>query len=50
MIVEGVDKYNNLFATLLLPTSSGGRESLGELLVQEGLAKVMEFSVNMLSR
>lgn len=50
LIVEGVDKYNNLFASLLLPPiNSSGRENLGELLVQEGLAKVMEFSVSMLS-
>ncbi|GAX85627.1 hypothetical protein CEUSTIGMA_g13042.t1 [Chlamydomonas eustigma] len=46
LVVEGVDKYNNLFATVLLPPAG---DSLSELLVKEGLAKVMEFSVNMIS-
>ena len=44
-MVEGVDKYNNLFASLLLPataatTGDAARESLSELLVKDGLAKV----------
>ena len=41
-MIEGVDKYNNLFASLLLPpaTPGGPNESLAELLVKDGLAKV----------
>jgi endonuclease YncB( thermonuclease family) len=39
LVVEGVDKYNNLFATVqLLPSL----DSLSELLVKEGLAKVSD--------
>ena len=42
LVVEGVDKYNNLFASLLLPPASadGPSESMAELLVKDGLAKV----------
>lgn len=41
LVVEGVDKYNNLFATVLLPVAEGApRESLAEHLVKDGLAKV----------
>ena len=41
LIVEGVDKYNNLFASVMLPSAPGApKESVAELLVKDGLAKV----------
>ncbi len=44
-MVEGVDKYNNLFASLMLPAAAAAaegtpKESMSELLVKDGLAKV----------
>ncbi len=45
LVVEGVDKYNNLFASVLLPPAPGAdaaapKESLAELLLKMGFAKV----------
>ncbi len=40
LVVEGVDKFNNLFATMLLPAAAPApAENMSELLVKEGLAK-----------
>ncbi len=43
-MVEGVDKFNNLFATVTVPpvdgSPEGKPESLAELLIKDGLAKV----------
>ncbi|KAG1657494.1 hypothetical protein FOA52_008370 [Chlamydomonas sp. UWO 241] len=49
LIVEGVDKYNNLFATVMAPGADGEKESLAEALLKAGFAKVMDFSANMVS-
>mmetsp|Transcript_6774 Transcript_6774/g.14968 ORF Transcript_6774/g.14968 Transcript_6774/m.14968 type:complete len:971 (+) Transcript_6774:79-2991(+) len=50
LVIEGVDKYNNLFATVQVAGAEAGQtDSLAELLVKAGYAKVMEFSVNMMT-
>ncbi|KAF5838613.1 hypothetical protein DUNSADRAFT_2521 [Dunaliella salina] len=61
LIVEGVDKYNNLFASVLVPppaaangaaNGSGAKvedESLAELLVKAGYAKCAEWSLNLMT-
>lgn len=39
IVVEGVDKYNNLFGTIMLPAQDT-EESLAEALIKAGYAKV----------
>lgn len=45
LVLEGVDKFNNMFATLFVPPAPGApgeakEDSLAELLVRAGYAKV----------
>lgn len=46
---QGVDKFGNLFATVLYPAGGegGARLSLGEQLLSHGLAKCVEWALNM---
>eukprot|EP00798_Chlamydomonas_sp_ICE-L_P007216 gene7216-323_t len=49
LVIEGVDKFNNLFGTVNVPLADGTSESLAELLIKEGLAKAVEWSLNVMT-
>lgn len=40
VVLEGVDKFSNLFASILLDAEGGVKESLAEGLLKAGFAKV----------
>ncbi|KAK9813035.1 hypothetical protein WJX72_007851 [[Myrmecia] bisecta] len=47
VVLEGIDKYNNLFGTVMYPEGAEARD-LGEALVKQGYAKTVEWGLNMM--
>lgn len=48
MVLEGVDKFNNLFGSVFYPEGDKP-QNLAEQLMQAGLAKAVEWSLNMMT-